>query len=232
MSQFNLKFISALIILCLGVSEILVFNEEVFIFVCFFIFFNLISVFAGGSISQAFSDIGNDLEKSFLQTSRAAKNSITDLVSSKEQALSSIVRVLIFLKAFRNVALQKGLLSASESYVQNAQACNFALNAFKSPTSNSSLLSNSIEHVLAINSRTALKSVHYKDYTTAPDSRGIFIIPSFHSARTRLGIIDSLLCSGLVPSTLRSRLVDRILFIAHISSFAHLVADHELFKKK
>jgi hypothetical protein len=198
MSQFNLKFISALIILCLGVSEILVFNEEVFIFVCFFIFFNLISVFAGGSISQAFSDIGNDLEKSFLQTSRAAKNSITDLVFSKEQALSSIVRVLVFLKAFRNVALQKGLLSASESFVQNVQACNFALNAFKSRTSKSELFANPISQVFSINSKSALKSIYLRKSFSL--HRNQMIIPLFQSlSKSRL--IDRLLCSGLLSST-------------------------------
>ena len=198
MSQFNLKFISALIILCLGVSEILVFNEEVFIFVCFFIFFNLISVFAGGSISQAFSDIGNDLEKSFLQTSRAAKNSITDLVFSKEQALSSIVRVLVFLKAFRNVALQKGLLSASESFVQNVQACNFALNAFKSRTSKSELFANPISQVFSINSKSALKSIYLRKSFSLHQNQ--MIIPLFQSlSKSRL--IDRLLCSGLLSST-------------------------------
>jgi hypothetical protein len=175
MSQFNLKFISALIILCLGVSEILVFNEEVFIFLCFFIFFNLISVLAGGSIRQAFNDISDDLEKSFLQTSRAAKNSITDLVSSKEQALNSIVRVLIFLKAFRNVALQKGLLLASESFVQNVQACNFALNAFKSRTSKSELFANPIAQVFSINSKSALKSIYLRGVSTLPVPKSSFV---------------------------------------------------------
>ena len=198
MSQFNLKFISALIILCLGVSEILVFNEEVFIFVCFFIFFNLISVFAGSSISQAFSDIGNDLEKSFLQTSRAAKNSITDLVSSKEQALSSIVRVLIFLKAFRNVALQKGLILASESFVQNIQACNFALNAFKSRTSKSELFANPIAQVFSINSKSALKSIHLRDSSTFTLSKSFFVAPK---PKSKARLVDRLLCSGLLSST-------------------------------
>lgn len=197
MSQFNLKFISALIILCLGVSEILVFNEEVFIFVCFFIFFNLISVFAGGSISQAFNDIGNDLEKSFLQTSRAAKDSITDLVSSKEQALSSIVRVLIFLKAFRNVALQKGLLLASESFVQNVQACNFALNAFKSRTSKSELFANPIAQVFSINSKNALKSMYLRDSSVFPVSKSFFVAPK---PKSKSRLVDRLLCSGLLSS--------------------------------
>ena len=198
MSQFNLKFISALIILCLGVSEILVFNEEVFIFVCFFIFFNLISVFAGGSISQAFSDVGNDLEKSFLQTSRAAKNSITNLVSSKQQALNSIVRVLIFLKAFRSVALQKGLLLASESFVQNSQTCNFALNAFKSRTSKSELLANPIAQVFSINSKIALKSIYAGDNSSFPVSKIFFIAPK---PKSKSRLVDRLLSSGLLSST-------------------------------
>lgn len=166
MSQLNLKFISALIILCLGISEILVFNEEVFILICFFIFFNLISVLAGGSISQAFIDIGNDLEKSFLQTSEAAKNSITELVIAKEQALNSIVRVLIFLTAFRNVALQKGLLLASESFVGNIQICNFALNTFRSCTSKSKLLPNPVAQAFSINSKNTLKSIYLKNTPT------------------------------------------------------------------
>lgn len=162
MSQFNLKLISALLILGLGITEILVFNEEVFIFVCFFIFFNLISVFAGSSISQTFQDIGNDLEKNFLQTSKAAKTAIVGLVISKEQALHSIVRVLIFLKAFRNIAIQKGLIFASESFVQNAQSCIFALSAFKARGNNSKLFPNSISQALAINSKTNLKNLYFK----------------------------------------------------------------------
>ena len=132
MSHFNLKLISALLITCLGVTEFLVFNEEVFIFVCFFIFFNLISVFVGGSINQAFRDIGSDLEKNFLHSSKEAKVAISDLVVSKELALNSIVRVLILLKAFRNIALQKSLLSAAESFVQSCQTCNNFLVTFDS----------------------------------------------------------------------------------------------------
>lgn len=198
MSQFNLKFISALTILCLGVSEILVFNEEVFIFVCFFIFFNLISVFAGSSISQAFSDIGNDLEKSFLQTSHAAKNSITDLVYSKEQALNSVVRVLIFLKAFRNVALQKGLLLASEAFVQNVQACNFALNAFKSRTSKSELFANPVAQVFSINSKNVLKSTYSRGNSTSSVLKSFFVAPK---PKSKSRLVDRLLCSGFLSST-------------------------------
>jgi hypothetical protein len=198
MSQFNLKFISALIILCLGVSEVLVFNEEVFIFVCFFIFFNLISAFAGSSISQAFNDIGFDLEKTFLQTSRAAKDSITDLVFSKEQALNSVVRVLIFLKAFRNIALQKGLLLASESFVQNTQACIFALNAFKSRTSKSELSANPIAQVFSINSKNVLKSIYLKENFTSSVSKGFFVAPK---PKSNSRLVDRLLCSGFLSST-------------------------------
>jgi hypothetical protein len=173
MSQFNLKFISALLLLCLGVSEILVFNEEVFIFVCFFIFFNLISVLAGSSIGQAFSDIGSDLEKNFLQTSKEAKSAITDLISSKEQALNSIVRVLVFLKAFRNIALQKGLLAASQSFVHNIQDCNFALSAFKSRASKSQLLLNPVAQVFIINSRVNLKSSFLKNNRSLPVAKSL-----------------------------------------------------------
>lgn len=169
MSQLNLKFISSLLILGLGVTEVLVFNEEVFIFICFFIFFNLISVFAGSSISQAFQDIGADLEKNFLQTSKEAKIALSGLVLSKEQALNSILRVLIFFKAFRNIAIQKGLLSASESFVQNIQACALALNAFKSHNFTGHLLPNSVAQTFIINSKHNLKQLCSKS-TSSPKS--------------------------------------------------------------
>ena len=196
MSQFNLKSIFALLLICLGVSEILVFNEEVFIFVCFFIFFNLISVFAGSSISQAFSDIGSDLEKNFLQVSKSAKNAIVNLAFSKKQALSSIVRVLIFFKAFRNIAVQKGLLSATESFVQNARACTFALNTFKSHVSKSESFSNPIVQVFAVNARQTLKATYFKTIPAFSVSRGFSIAP-----QTKSHSVDYLLSSGLLSVT-------------------------------
>jgi hypothetical protein len=198
MSQFNLKFISALLILGLGVTEILVFNEEVFIFVCFFIFFNLISVFAGNSISQSFQEISTDLEKNFLHTSKEAKTAISGLVLSKEQALYSIVRVLIFLKAFRNIALQKGMLSASESFVQNVQSCVFALNAFKTQASKNELFPNPITQTLAINAQSTLKSFYRAEGSTFSAAKAIFAGPY---PKQKVGVADRLLSSGLLSSS-------------------------------
>lgn len=198
MSQFNLKFISALLILGLGVTEILVFNEEVFIFICFFIFFNLISVFAGNSIGQTFQDISNDLEKSFLHSSKEAKTAISSLVLSKEQALYSIVRVLIFLKAFRNIAVQKGMLSASESFVQNMQSCIFALNAFKTQGSKNELLPNPISQTLAINARNTLKGFYPAEDFAVSAAKGLFVGPK---PKQKARVADRLLSSGLLSSS-------------------------------
>jgi hypothetical protein len=198
MSQFNLKFISALLIIGLGVTEILVFNEEVFIFVCFFIFFNLISVFAGNSISQTFQDIGNDLEKNFLQTSKEAKTAIASLVLSKEQALHSIVRVLIFLKAFRNIAVQKGMLCASESFVQNAQFCAFALNAFKARGSKNELFSNPVAQALVINSKCILKGLYLKTAPSFSVAKGFLVSPK---PKQKARLVDRLLGYGLLSGS-------------------------------
>ena len=194
MSQLNLKFISALLIVCLGITEILVFNEEVFIFVCFFIFFNLISVLAGSSISQAFFDIGAELEKGFLQTSKEAKNAISDLVLSKTSALNSIVRVSVFLKAFRNIALQKSLLSVSESFVQSCQSCNFVLNAFKSSRFESIV---NPKQAFFINSKNILKNTFSKNISSLVEAKGFFVTST---------------------PTLKSRLVDRLLSADSLSS--------------
>nr|YP_010127217.1 ATP synthase F0 subunit b [Diacronema viridis]QPO84601.1 ATP synthase F0 subunit b [Diacronema viridis]QPO84621.1 ATP synthase F0 subunit b [Diacronema viridis] len=199
MSQFNLKLISALIILGLGITEILVFNEEVFIFVCFFIFFNLISISAGSSISQIFQDIGNDLEKNFLQTSKEAKTAIASLVLSKEQALHSIVRVLIFLKAFRNIAVQKGMLLASESFVQNTQSCASALNAFQTRSSSDiHYLSNSVAQAFIINSKSALTSLHSKSGSPFSVVKG-FSVSSKPKQKARL--VDRLLGHGFLSAS-------------------------------
>lgn len=195
MSQFNLKFISALIILGLGITEILVFNEEVFIFVCFFIFFNLISVLAGSSISQTFQDVGNDLEKNFLQTSKEAKMAIASLILSKEQALHSIVRVLIFLKAFRNIAVQKGMLLASESFVQNTQSCASALNAFQIRSSDAHYLSNSVAQAFIINSKCALTSLHSKSGSPFSVVNGFSVSPK---PKQKARLVDRLLGHGFL----------------------------------
>ena len=196
MSQFNLKFIFALLLVCLGVSEILVFNEEVFIFVCFFIFFNLISVFAGGSINQVFSDIESDLEKNFLQASKSAKNAIVDLALGKKQALNSIVRVLIFFKAFRNIAVQKGLLSATESFVQNARACTFALNTFKLRVSKDESFPSPVAQVFTVNARRTLGILHFKNVPALSVFKSFLISPKSKSRS-----IDCLLNAGLLSVT-------------------------------
>jgi hypothetical protein len=198
MSQFNLKFISSLLILALGVTEILVFNEEVFIFVCFFIFFNLISVFAGGSLSQAFQDVGSDLEKNFLQTSQEAKATISALVLSKAQALGSIARVFVFLKAFRNVAVQKSLLFASESFVQNVHFCFIALNAFKSRSLESSFSSNPVAQAFAINSKRSLKSFYLKRFSFSSVAKGVFVAPK---PKQQGHFVDRLLSVGFLSAS-------------------------------
>nr|ADW83087.1 ATP synthase F0 subunit b [Diacronema lutheri]QHD45383.1 ATP synthase F0 subunit b [Pavlova sp. NIVA-4/92] len=197
MSQFNLKFIFSLLILGLGVTEILVFNEEVFIFVCFFIFFNLISVFAGNSIRQAFQDISGDLERNFLQISKEAKVALSKLVFSKGQALNSMLRVLVFFKAFRNIAIQKGLLSASESFVQNIQTCRLALTAFKSRSEVANFFSDPVAQTFVINAKYSLK--HF--YTQSPFS--------YSAAKS------SLVSTG--PKH-KARLVDRLLITGFLSS--------------
>jgi len=196
MSQFNLKYISSLLILGLGVTEILVFNEEVFIFVCFFIFFNLISVFAGSSINQAFQDIGQDLEKNFLQTSKEAKIALSSLVLSKEQALNSVLRVLIFFKAFRNIAIQKGLLSASDSFVQNVEVCDSTLCTFRS-FSTYRYVFNPVDQILLINSKYTLKQLYSKSLSSPFTAKSLFASSKpGHKAR----LLDRLLGAGFLSS--------------------------------
>lgn len=163
MPHFNLKFTASLLILCFGFVEFLVFNEEVFIFICFFIFFNLITLLAGQSIRQIFQETGSNLEKNFLHASNESYEGLSNLAIIKKQAITSILRVLVFFKAFKNIAIQKGLLVAVESYVQSLRFCTLALDAFDSygKTSNASL--DVITQTLNINSKAGLKEFYLID---------------------------------------------------------------------
>lgn len=196
MSLLNSKTLSALFILFLSVVEFLVFNEEVFIFLCFFVFFTVVSAFAGSSIDQAFKDISLDLEKSFLLASKEAKISTSGLISRKVSALSTLTRSFVLLKAFRNLALQKSLLFASDAFSRNLSVCRFALSAFNASNLRYNLFSHSVSHAFAIESSHNLKAF-WSEESALTLSKSLFVAPT---------------------SKLRSRAVDRLLSVGFSSS--------------
>ena len=195
-SLLNSKTLSALLILFLSVVEFLVFNEEVFIFLCFFVFFTAVSAFAGSSIDQAFKDISSDLEKSFLLASKEAKISTSSLISRKVSALSTLARAFVFLKAFRNLALQKSLLFASDAFSRNLSICRLALGAFNSSNLRYNLFSHSVSHAFAIDSSHNLKTL----WSQAPAitlSKSLFVGPK---SKLRCRVVDRLLSLGVSSS--------------------------------
>lgn len=191
MSHLNLKFIAAFLIICFSLTEILVFNEEVFLFVCFFVFFNAVSTFGGSSIKQAFQDIGEEFEKNYLHASREAKSGISDLILRKKLALQSIDRVLVFLNAFSRIVLQKSLINVSHSFYEKSQVCVLALQAFKTSKVSVSMV-DPISQVFSINAKSKLALTDSSDITVA---RAVLIAPK---PKSNSRLADRLLSQGLL----------------------------------
>jgi len=198
MSQLNLKFVAAVLIFCFSLTELIVFNEEVFLFVCFFIFFNAVSTFGGESIKQSFQEIGEDIEKTFLAASKKAKFGISELIIKKSLANDSIDRVLVFLKAFKIIILQRTILSVWKAHSGEVKFCTSILKLFEAAVleaRNSSSVS--VDQIFAINAKTLLKSTS----STSSDSRVFFASPKPKNA-SRLA--DRLLSQGLLTKVNKS----------------------------
>lgn len=192
MSQLNLKFIAAFLIFCFSLTELLVFNEEVFLFVCFFVFFNAVSTFGGSSVKQAFQDIGEEFEKSYLYASKEAKTGISELIVKKTLALQSIDHVVVFLNAFSRIVVQKSLINVSNSFYEKTQICLLALQAFKSSKSSAIGLADPISQVFAINAKAQLKASSDKNASLAR----MVLASSTPKSKSRL--VDRLLSQGLL----------------------------------
>lgn len=135
MSALNMKIFGALLIFFLSLTEFIVYNEEVFLFVCFFIFFNAVASAGGKAVGGTFESLGFDFEKDFVQSSQEAKEGILCLISSKKTALNTISNVILLLQTFKAVALQKSLLFILNSFVQTTK---FYLNALSALSLSSS----------------------------------------------------------------------------------------------
>jgi hypothetical protein len=160
MPQISLKYIFTLLILCLGFSEHLVFNEEVFIFICFFFFFNIISVLASSLINQTFQEIGKGFSESFLKTSKDAKKSITFLIISKEQAFNSLLRVIVLLKIFRKSSIQQDLAISHFNFSDFTITLSFILSHIRFFSKTTYVLNFLQAHFM--NAKKKLKSLHSK----------------------------------------------------------------------
>jgi hypothetical protein len=113
----NLKSIFSLVVFCLVFSELLIYNEEIFILICFFIFFNIIFILAGRSLSDTFETLSSSFEKDFISNSIASKKFIFFHILGKKQAFEAISRTFIVLNVFRNNSVQKELLLLYSCYL-------------------------------------------------------------------------------------------------------------------
>lgn len=158
MSAINIKFFGAIVILVLSLTEFIVYNEEVFLFVCFFVFFNAVASSGGKALGNTFESMGLDFEKEFVVSAQQTKISITSLVSSKKIGFNTVSHVTLLLQVFKAVILQKSLLSVLHSYVRKFRFYNSALSAL----SMSSSLSNfaySSELIFSILSKKHVNSI-------------------------------------------------------------------------
>lgn len=157
MLALNFKILGALAILVLSLTEFLVFNEEVFLFVCFFIFFNVCASLGGKALGDSFQSIGYEFEKDFLQSSQQAKAAVLLLSSSKKNVLKTVSRVVYFLHIFKFIALQKSTLCVLNSFVQASRFYTSALSVFGSNRSQESI-SQSSRLIFSILAKKELES--------------------------------------------------------------------------